>query len=108
MLMLTGCRSNEIATLRWDDVDRTAGELRLGDFEGEVASYEAVIERGSKRGAWEKGSAAGLACLLKAMRLAEIGRADEARVACGTRTSRIAPPFLQGGCAGCFRRCRRR
>ena len=31
MLMLTGCRSNEIATLRWDDVDRTAGELRLRD-----------------------------------------------------------------------------
>ena len=31
LLMLTGCRSNEIATLRWDDVDRTAGELRLRD-----------------------------------------------------------------------------
>ena len=27
--MLTGCRKNEIVTLRWDDVDRTAGELRL-------------------------------------------------------------------------------
>ena len=24
-----GCRRNEILTLRWDDVDRTAGELRL-------------------------------------------------------------------------------
>ena len=31
LLMLTGCRSEEIATLRWDDVDRTAGELRLRD-----------------------------------------------------------------------------
>ena len=31
LLMLTGCRSKEIATLRWDDVDRTAGELRLRD-----------------------------------------------------------------------------
>ena len=31
LLMLTGCRSNEIATLRWDDVDRTVGELRLRD-----------------------------------------------------------------------------
>ena len=31
LLMLTGCRSNEIATLRWDDVDRTAGHIRLSD-----------------------------------------------------------------------------
>ena len=29
LLMLTGCRSGEILTLRWDDVDRGAGELRL-------------------------------------------------------------------------------
>ena len=29
LLMLTGCRFNEILTLRWDDVDRTAAELRL-------------------------------------------------------------------------------
>jgi len=29
LLMLTGCRLTEILTLRWDDVDRTAGELRL-------------------------------------------------------------------------------
>ena len=28
LLVLTGCRRNEIATLRWDDVDRTARELR--------------------------------------------------------------------------------
>ena len=31
LLMLTGCRSKEIATLRWDDLVRTAGELRLRD-----------------------------------------------------------------------------
>ena len=31
LLMLTGCRKNEILTLRWEDVDRTAGELRLRD-----------------------------------------------------------------------------
>ena len=31
LLMLTGCRRNEIATLQWDDVDRTAGVLRLRD-----------------------------------------------------------------------------
>ena len=29
--MLTGCRKSEILTLRWDDVDRTAGEFRLRD-----------------------------------------------------------------------------
>ena len=31
LLMLTGCRKSEILTLQWDDVDRTAGELRLRD-----------------------------------------------------------------------------
>ena len=29
LLMLTGCRRTEILTLRWDDVDRKSGELRL-------------------------------------------------------------------------------
>ena len=31
LLMLTGCRRNEILTLRWTDVDLEAGELRLRD-----------------------------------------------------------------------------
>lgn len=31
LLILTGCRRNEILTLRWDDVDFAAGELRLRD-----------------------------------------------------------------------------
>ena len=31
LLMLTGCRKNEILKLKWDDVDRAAGEIRLRD-----------------------------------------------------------------------------
>ncbi len=31
LLMLTGCRRNEILTLRWEDVDLEANELRLRD-----------------------------------------------------------------------------
>ena len=31
LLTLTGCRRSEILDLRWDDVDRTSGELRLRD-----------------------------------------------------------------------------
>ena len=31
LLVLTGCRRNEVLELRWDDLDRTAGELRLRD-----------------------------------------------------------------------------
>ncbi len=31
LLALTGCRLNEILSLRWDDIDRAAGEFRLRD-----------------------------------------------------------------------------
>ena len=31
LLMLTGCRAGEILSLQWDDIDRTAGVLRLRD-----------------------------------------------------------------------------
>ena len=31
LLLLTGCRKNEIATLKWDDIDRTAREIRISD-----------------------------------------------------------------------------
>ena len=29
LLMVTGCRKNEILTLRWEDIDVVAGEIRL-------------------------------------------------------------------------------
>ncbi len=31
LLALTGCRKSEILGLRWDDIDRTAGEIRIRD-----------------------------------------------------------------------------
>ena len=31
LLMLTGCRLNEIQTLRWEDVNLEAAEIRLRD-----------------------------------------------------------------------------
>ena len=31
LILLTGCRRNEILTLRWDDIDRTAGGIQLRD-----------------------------------------------------------------------------
>ena len=48
LLVLTGCRSNEVLELRWDDVDRTAGELRLRD--GKTgAPHGATDARGTGR-----------------------------------------------------------
>ncbi len=31
LLLLTGCRKTEIVTLKWDDIDRATGEIRLRD-----------------------------------------------------------------------------
>ena len=51
LLMLTGCRKNEIVQLKWDDVDRVARELRLSDAKtGPRAvpltpAVEAVLDR---------------------------------------------------------------
>ena len=51
LLLLTGCRRNEIVTLRRDDVDRTAGELHIRDGKTGhrrvplTPAVEAVLER---------------------------------------------------------------
>ena len=51
LLLLTGCRRNEIVTLRWDDVDRTARELHIRDGKTGhrrvplTPAVEAVLER---------------------------------------------------------------
>ena len=43
-LRLTGCRRNEVVTLRWEAVDLDAGELRLRDAKTE-ARWVAVRRR---------------------------------------------------------------
>ena len=48
LLMLTGCRMREILTLRWDDVDRTAGVLRL---RGETRTTHSAVDRFGADGA---------------------------------------------------------
>ena len=51
LLMLTGCRKNEIVGLKWDDVDRAARELRLSDTKTGTRTVpltpavEAVLDR---------------------------------------------------------------
>ncbi len=51
LLMLTGCRKNEIMGLRWDDVDLAARELRLSDAKTGTRTVpltravEAVLDR---------------------------------------------------------------
>ena len=45
LLMLTGCRLNEIQTLRWEDVDLAAGELRLRD--GKTGARMVPLSRAS-------------------------------------------------------------
>ncbi|MDE0032477.1 MAG: tyrosine-type recombinase/integrase [Deltaproteobacteria bacterium] len=56
LLMLTGCRKNEIVRLRWDDVDRVARELRLSETKTGPRSVpltpavEAVLDRIPRNG----------------------------------------------------------
>ena len=70
-------------------MNRAFAQGALGHFEGELGSYAEVIRRCSEQGAWDIGSAAGLACALQALRLAEIGRSEEARSACGDIEQRL-------------------
>ena len=48
LLLLTGCRRNEILTLRWVDVDLDGGELRLADRK--TGDYFLPMPVGSERG----------------------------------------------------------
>ena len=44
LLMLTGCRRNEILTLRWEDVDLDEGELHLPDTKTGVNFFPMPVE----------------------------------------------------------------
>ena len=46
LLILTGCRRNEILSLRWDDVDRSVGDIRLRDTKTgpQVVALTAEVE----------------------------------------------------------------
>ena len=46
LLMLTGCRRNEILTLRWEDVDLDEGELHLRGRQDRAAGGSSVAGRG--------------------------------------------------------------
>ena len=60
-------------------VNRAFTQSGLGDFEGEIASYNTLIEREEKSEMHE--SRAGIALALMALRLAEVGRVEEALTA---------------------------
>ena len=85
---LTELESCIVATF----LNRSLVQSELGDFDGELSSYEEIISRCSRRGPWDIRSTAGLACALKAMRLAVMGRSDEARVACDEIDRRLKSP----------------
>ena len=46
LLALTGCRRSEILDLRWDNVDHTAGELRLHGLRHSFASRALALGEG--------------------------------------------------------------
>ena len=51
LLLLTGCRKNEILSLRWDHVDLEAREMRLGDSKTGPPDGAAVAGRHGRAGA---------------------------------------------------------
>ena len=63
-------------------LNRGLVQSKLGDLEGELSSYDEIIARCSHERPWDIASPAGLGCALKAMRLAVMGRVDEAQAAC--------------------------
>ena len=86
LLMLTVSRSQEVATLRWDDVDLAAGKLRLCDSKtgsrmvplmptGVQVSKGDSLHRGQPLDV--RGAQAGLACQVTRQSLAWAARAGE-------------------------------
>ena len=47
LLMLTGCRRNEILTLRWEDIDLGAGEIRLRD--AKTGARQVALSPGARK-----------------------------------------------------------
>ena len=73
-----GIRSHIIAAL----FNRAFVQASLGDFEGEIASYQEMIDRIEDNESPDADWSAVLALGFKAMRLAETGRTGEALIAC--------------------------
>ena len=69
-------------------MNRALSKSRLGDFAGEIASYDSLIELAGADKTAEH--LLGLALAHKAMRLAEIGRTEEALIASGELERRMA------------------
>ena len=83
LLLFTGCRRTEVLRLRWDDVDRAAGELRIREVQDRPAP-------GAPDGAGEAGAGAHTAH--RGQSLGDRGRAAR-------RTSQGHQLVLAPGCA---------
>ena len=70
-------------------IDRAWARWELGDFEGEIASYQELIELDRKTGLHEIEELVLLAFGFQSLRLAEIGRTEDALVACAELEQRL-------------------